>query len=206
MRAKLPSFNLPVVIYSILVNTSATAGPTIVTTAAAEAFVKELLLAMLFGMGLATGVSLFIFPITSRMVVMGELKGLIRLLRKDVGLQEEYLAGLAKNGMSAFEMVNGKERDMSQEKLNLKEKKRAKMKKGNAKGITKEAKAAKELEENVGAIKVLAAKIHGDMTFAKRDIAWGKLDAKDLSQMFKLIQNVTIPMLVFFCNSKSEHS
>ncbi|EHK26664.1 uncharacterized protein TRIVIDRAFT_50219 [Trichoderma virens Gv29-8] len=195
MRAKLPSFNLPVVIYSILVNTSATAGPTIVTTAEAEAFVKELLLAMLFGMGLATGVSLFVFPITSRMVVMGELKGLIGLLRKDIELQEKYLASLAKNGMSAFETINGKERDASQEKLSPKEKKRAKVRRGNAKCITKEAKAAKELEETLGAIKVSTAKMHGDMTFAKRDIAWGKLDAKDLSQAFTLIQNVMIPIV-----------
>ncbi|KAL7944133.1 hypothetical protein V8C42DRAFT_353954 [Trichoderma barbatum] len=194
MRAKLPSFNLPVVIYSILVNTSATAGPTIVTTAAAEAFVKELLLAMLFGMGLATGVSLFIFPITSRMVVMGELKGLIGLLRKDVGFQEEYLAALANTCVSDLRTGNGKGRDTSQEQLSTKEREVAKQKRGKAKLMTKEMKASKRLEETVDAIKNLASKIHGDMTFAKRDIAWGNLDAKDLSQVFILIQNVAIPI------------
>ena len=58
----------------------------IATTVAAEAFVEEQLLAMLFGVGLAAGVSLFIFPINSRMVVIGEFKGLIGLLRKVVYL------------------------------------------------------------------------------------------------------------------------
>ncbi|KAL7908179.1 hypothetical protein GGI35DRAFT_486316 [Trichoderma velutinum] len=195
MRAKFSSFNLPVVIYSILVNTSATVGPTIITTAEAEAFVKELLLAMLFGMGLATGVSLFIFPITSRMVVMGELEALIGLLRKDVRLQEEYLADLAMNRVSAIETVNGGELCTSPAILNRKEKKRARMKREKVKGFTKDTKAAKELEETVGMIKKLAAKIHGDMAFAKRNIAWGKLDANDLGQTFSLIQNVTIPMV-----------
>ena len=54
VRAKMPSFNLPVIIYNILVNISATYGPFMTTTAAAEAFVKELLTAMLVALALGT--------------------------------------------------------------------------------------------------------------------------------------------------------
>ncbi|KAK2678669.1 hypothetical protein RAB80_007409 [Fusarium oxysporum f. sp. vasinfectum] len=125
MRAKLPSFSLPVVIYSILINNSTTSGPRFATTQAVEAFVKEQLLAMLFGMAIATGVSLFILPISSRMIVI----------------------------------------------------------------------AAKRLADTTHTARVLTGKIHDNMTFAKRDMAWGKLDTKDLGEMFTLIRNVAISIV-----------
>lgn len=184
MRAKLPSFSLPVVLYSILINTSTTLGPTITTTAAAEAFIREQLLAMLFGVGLSAGVSLFIFPFSSRMVVIGELKQLIGLLRKVVGLQSEYLAALAREDVFAIETTNAEEREVLR---NRKLKRKVKFENMNG-----------AMKETVRAITVLAGKIHGNMTYAKRDIAWGKLDAKDLGKTFTLIRNVTIPMRVCY--------
>ncbi len=192
LRAKVPSFNMAVVIYSILVTDSMTFGPMVATTAAAEAFIKEQLLAMLFGLGLATGTSLLIFPVSSRMVAMRELQGLIGLLRKVVGLQKEYLAGLA--GESAFDIETGnaEERDSSRVKKKGKAKKAEK--KATERGVTKEARVSKCLKETVGAIRVLVGKLYGDMVFAKRDVAWGKLDATDLDEIFKLIRNITIPM------------
>ncbi|EEU33768.1 uncharacterized protein NECHADRAFT_98339 [Fusarium vanettenii 77-13-4] len=185
VRAKLPSFSLPVIIYSILINNSTTSGPKLATTKAAEAFVKEQLLAMLFGMALATGVSLFIFPISSRMVVIGELRGLICLLRKVVGLQKEYLATLARDDIFYIETRNAEEREASQDKKKLKSK---------DEGMAKEAKAAKRLTETIHTIRGLTGKVHGNMAFAKRDMAWGKLDAKDLGETFTLIRNLTISM------------
>ncbi|SPO06922.1 uncharacterized protein DNG_09616 [Cephalotrichum gorgonifer] len=201
VRAKLPGFNLPAIIYSILINNSTTFGPMIATTTAAEAFVKEQLLAMLLGMGLATGVSLFVFPMSSRMVVFREFKGLIGLLRKVVGLQKEYLEVLAKEDMFALETRNAEEPEASRDKKKLKAKKMEKKvekkaeEKAKDEGMPKEAKAAKCLQETVGATRVLAAKLSSDMTFAKRDMAWGKLDANDLGETFTLIRNVMIPIV-----------
>ncbi|KAM5347566.1 hypothetical protein ACJ41O_007390 [Fusarium nematophilum] len=182
VRAKLPSFSLPMIIYSVLINTSMTLGPTIATTPAAGAFVKEQLLAMLFGVGLAAGVSLFVFPISSRMVVMGEFKGLIGLLKKVVGLQKEYLAALETEDVFSIETRSAEKREVSR---NKKLEKKAKFE-----AMTKGAKAAKCLKEIVREIRVLAGKTHGNMTYAKRDMAWGKLDAKDLGDTFTLIRNI----------------
>ncbi|KAH7274688.1 hypothetical protein B0J15DRAFT_473495, partial [Fusarium solani] len=64
--------------------------------------------------------------------------------------------------------------------------------------MTKGAKAAKTLKETAREIRVLAGKTHGNMAYAKRDLAWGKLDAKDLGDTFTLIRNVTIPMRVCY--------
>lgn len=52
VRAKLPAFNLPVIIYCILVNASATYGPFMTSTAAARAFIQQLFTAMLVALAL----------------------------------------------------------------------------------------------------------------------------------------------------------
>ncbi|KAL5601517.1 hypothetical protein FOBRF1_009050 [Fusarium oxysporum] len=181
MRAKLPSFSLPVVIYSILINNSTTSGPRFATTQAVEAFVKEQLLAMLFGMAIATGVSLFILPISSRMIVIGQFRGFICLLRKVVSLQKEYLATLAKDDIFDNETRNAEERECCQEKKKRKSK-RVEKEKEKDEGMA-EAKAAKRLADTTHTARVLTGKIHDNMTFAKRDMAWGKLDTKDLGEI-----------------------
>lgn len=53
IRAKRPSFNLPAITYSILVNVAATFGPIMTTTPAAKAFIVQLMTAMLSAFGLA---------------------------------------------------------------------------------------------------------------------------------------------------------
>jgi hypothetical protein len=123
VRAKLPSFSLPMVIYSIFINNTTTSGPKFATIQGAEAFVKEQLLAMLLGMALATGVSLFILPFSSRMIVIGELRGLICLLRKAAGLQEEYLATLAGDDIFNIRTRNAEEREALRKKKKRKSKK-----------------------------------------------------------------------------------
>ncbi|EXM13203.1 hypothetical protein FOTG_18340 [Fusarium oxysporum f. sp. vasinfectum 25433] len=181
MRAKLPSFSLPVVIYSILINNSTTSGPRFATTQAVEAFVKEQLLAMLFGMAIATGVSLFILPISSRMIVIGQFRGFICLLRKVVSLQKEYLATLAKDDIFDNETRNAEERECWQEKKKRKSR-RVEKEKEKDEGMA-EAKAAKRLADTTHTARVLTGKIHDNMTFAKRDMALGKLDTKDLGEI-----------------------
>lgn len=192
IRAKLPSFNLPVVIYCIFINSSLTTGPTIGTTAAAEAFVRELLLANLFGMGLATGVCLFIFPISSRMIVMGEFRRLIGLLRNVVRLQGEHLAALARDNKCATEAIDGAEQRAGQEETKPQSKKMDAPAKDRGKlGATT---TSNRLYEIVGEIRRLAGKLYGDMVYAKRDVAWGKLDAEDFAEIFTLVYNITIPL------------
>ncbi|KAK1751277.1 hypothetical protein QBC47DRAFT_80298 [Echria macrotheca] len=182
VRAKLPSFNLPIIMYSILVNISATFGPFLTTTAAAAAFIKQLLTAMLTALALALCVSILVFPVSSRLVVFKEFTGAIGLLRKTVALQKAYLIRLESDDMFAVATRTDTSpgfREGSKE----------------TKPLTKEAKAAKALKEITDKMAELSGKMHADITFAKRDVAWGKLDAKDISELFALIRNVYIPIM-----------
>ena len=62
--------------------------------------------------------------------------------------------------------------------------------------LTKEAKAATALRETSTALRNLAGKIHGEIKFAKRDAFFGKLSAKDLSEIDKLFKRIFVPVCV----------
>ncbi|KAK4097486.1 hypothetical protein N658DRAFT_518600 [Parathielavia hyrcaniae] len=186
VRAKLPAFNLPVITYSILVNISATFGPLMATTAAAHIFVQQLLTAMLTALALALAVNLLVFPVSSRLVVFKELARAIGLLRKLVSLQKAYLASLEPDAAFAAAM---------DPELFPAKAEGATHPDDNDPRPAKEAEAAKPLEETAAKMRELSGKLHADLPFAKRDLAWGKLDAKDLSEMYKLFRNVYIPVL-----------
>ncbi|KAK3380468.1 hypothetical protein B0T24DRAFT_195720 [Lasiosphaeria ovina] len=186
VRAKLPSLNSPVIIYSILVNIAATFGPLMRTVAAAEAFVQQLLTAMLAAFALAAGVNLIVLPISSRLVVFKELASLVGLLRRTVSLQKAYLVSIESEDM--FSAATRTQTLLAAE---------AKKRHGGADKpkLTKEAKAAAALRGISAALRELSGKLHADMPFAKRDFARGKLDANDLGEIFMLFRNVYIPVM-----------
>ncbi|GAB1320884.1 ER transporter 6TM N-terminal domain-containing protein [Madurella fahalii] len=188
VRAKLPAFNLPVIIYSILVNVSATYGPFLTTTAAARAFIEQLFTAMLVSLALAFAVNILVFPVSSRLVVFKEFAGGIGLLRQIVSLQKAYLISLESDDM--FATVTRTETLLDRIGGHA-----SHQEAGETPKLTKEAKAARGLQEAGAKMRELMGKLHADMRFAKRDIAWGKLDAKDLSELFNLFRNVFIPVL-----------
>lgn len=187
VRAKLPAFNLPAITYNILVNVALTFGPRIPTTAAAESFVKQLMTAMLTALSLAMGVNLLVLPVSSRLVVFKELAAGVGLLRKLIGLQKVYLTSLEPDATFRAAMQTEVFLPKSD---------------GNARGqggepeLSKEAESAKALEDTEAKMRELAGKMHADLPFAKRDIAWGKLDAKDLSELYRLFRNVYVPVCV----------
>ena len=54
---------------------------------------------------------------------------------------------------------------------------------------------AKALKGAISGLVALHGKLHGDIPFGKREIAWGKLDAKDLDEIFKLFRSILIPLV-----------
>jgi hypothetical protein len=172
--------------YSIIVNVASTYGPFMTTAAAARAFIEKLLAAMLIGLGLALGVNLVVFPVSSRLVLFKEFAGAIGLLRRIVALQKEYLLSLESDSIL---------RAATQTETFLPPKAGEGKKDSGEEGpLTKEAEAAKALEAAAASMRELAGKLNTDLPFAKRDIAWGKLDAKALSELLKLFRNVYVPV------------
>ena len=135
-------------------------------------FAVELLLkAFLTGFAIATGVSLFLYPIlTTRDSVFLGITRFTRTLQGAIKAQAAYLESLEKS--DAFGAPD-KNKDLLHK-------------------LPPEAQKLKAATKGLGEI---YGKLHGDLTFAKREIAYGKLDAKDLDDIVHRLRDILLPML-----------
>ncbi|KAF1832626.1 hypothetical protein BDW02DRAFT_554317 [Decorospora gaudefroyi] len=178
MKAKFPQLAFPTIIYGILVNVAATSGPLFTTVPQCKAFIQRLLEAFMTGFAIATGVSLFILPVTSRKVVMKEAAGYIGLLRGTLNAQKTYIHSLETSDM--FDETYVPEEDEDGRKKENKPK-------------TKPEVGA--IRKTTGALQGLHGKLTADLRFAKREIAYGKLTPDDLEAMFKKLRAIMMPVL-----------
>jgi len=186
MRAKNPSLNLPVVVYTIMVNISATYSPLMTSVVALEAFMKQLYVAMLSAFGLAFGVSLLILPTSSRMVASGQLKGLIMLLKGVVKQEQVYLESLEKEDMfavPAFISAGTGLEDAARVKAKDKAQKDA---------VPNSHAEATMVKETIFKIRELLGKIQVDLPFAQREVAWGKLQPKHFKHVTGLLRDIVV--------------
>ncbi|KAF2658887.1 hypothetical protein K491DRAFT_592135 [Lophiostoma macrostomum CBS 122681] len=176
MKAKFPQLAFPTIMYAIFANVACIYGPQFPTTAAAESFLRRLLIAFLTGLALATGVSLFIIPVTCRKIVGKQMTGYIGALRGALQAHKTYFQSLETTDM--FTQFDGTDADESDQKKKPKQK--------------PEVAAVKKLTETfVG----LHGKLHGDLPFAKRELAYGKLTPDDLEAIFKHLRDIMIPLM-----------
>ncbi|KAF1938497.1 hypothetical protein EJ02DRAFT_383606, partial [Clathrospora elynae] len=181
IKAKFPQLAFPTIIYAILVNVAATNGFLFQTVPQCEAFIQRLLETFLTGFALATGVSLFIVPVTSRKVVMKEFAGYIALLRGNMGSHKAYIHSL--EGGDMFRQTYVPEQEEGGKKKKNKDKKAK---------IKPEVAAIKKM---TGSLQEMHGKITADLPFAKREIAYGKLTPEDLEAMFKILRSILLPVL-----------
>lgn len=159
IKSARPQFMFPAILTSIFAVVAMSYGANFPDMAAGLSFAKRLITAFLTGFGIATGVNLFIFPVSSRLVVFGEMTGYIGSFKGFLKLQQAYLHSL-------------EEIDMFREPIPQ----------------------AAAVQGAVGGIKALHGKLALDLQFSKREFAYGKLSASDISQMFKLLRSIMLPI------------
>lgn len=188
MRAKFPAFQMPAIMFSILTDIGFTSGPRFQTTAQCEAFIKELLTSFFTAFGIAAGVSLFIFPVSSRTVVFKGMAGYIEAVQKTLKAQSAYLQSLEKSDMFAVASPpeNGQENKKAVE--DSAEETDAKPTK------SLESPESVALKQAATAISGLYGKINGDLAFGKMEFAWGKLDQSDLNEITVHFRSILIPL------------
>lgn len=180
IKAKFPQLAFPTIIYAIQVNVAASNGFLFQTTAQCEAFIARLLEAFLTGFAIATGVSLFIIPVTSRKVVFKEVTGYIGLLRGALGAHKAYIHSLETTDVFGKTYIPPQDED-------------AKRKEKTAKPKIKPEIAA--IKKMTGALQELHGKLTADLPFGKREIAYGKLTPDDLEAIFKHVRSVMMPVM-----------
>ncbi|KAJ5717356.1 hypothetical protein N7488_003002 [Penicillium malachiteum] len=176
-RAKYPQFQFPVVLYSIFANVSSIYAPQETSMTSAIALVVKLLKTFLSGLALSSGVSLFIFPMTSRKAVFKMMGSYIGNLRTALSAHAVYFESLEKEDMFG----RAETYDSSQEKWGKK-----------GKVYSPEAEA---IRGAIRGITDLHGKLHGDLTFAKREFALGKLGPDDIQATFRHLRQLMIPVV-----------
>ncbi|KAF2963393.1 hypothetical protein GQX73_g10184 [Xylaria multiplex] len=196
LRAKFPSLNIPSIVYAIVTNILCTFSTQITSNAALESIVKRLLTAMLTGFAVATATCLLILPVSSRAVSAAQLNGLIKLLQGAIKQEKAYLQSLEREDMFAVPAdicaaTHLSDSETSVDNASIEKEMGKKKKVQPQPKSTAEAKAIKETMFN---LRLLTSKIAVDLPFAKRDIAWAKLSAKDLSTVLELCRGIMIPV------------
>ena len=151
------------------------------------AFVERLLEAFLAGFSIAVIVSFAVVPATSRRTVFKKATDYIQALRAALKAQSIFLQSLEdKDNFGTPEMGGLEHRHENPTK-------RLHHKKTDSKPQLKSQAAA--LKAAVGALGELHGTINVEIAFAKREIALGKLDATDMSQLVRLLRSVMVPIV-----------
>ncbi|KAF2851430.1 hypothetical protein T440DRAFT_63478 [Plenodomus tracheiphilus IPT5] len=179
VKAKFPQLAFPTIIYAIQVNVAATNGFLFITTAQCEAFVQRLLEAFLTGFALATGVSLFIIPVTSRKVVLKETTGYLMLLRGALAAHKSYIHSMEGGDMYGQTYVPEQGDNKHDDKDNK----------------SKDKPEVAAIKKLTGQLQELHGKLTADLPFAKREVAYGKLTPDDLEGLFKKMRSILLPVL-----------
>ncbi|PYH98031.1 MFS transporter [Aspergillus ellipticus CBS 707.79] len=176
-RAKFQQFQFPVIIYSIIANVIFTYASRLANMTAGIALAVRLLEASLTGLGVATGVSLFILPMSTRGIVLNQMANYIGSLRGALNAHTAYFETLEHGDMFG----RAETYDSTVEKITDK-----------GKVYSPEAQAIRTACQKVTE---LHAKIHGDLTFAKREFAIGKLGPDDIQGIFRYLRQIMIPVV-----------
>lgn len=187
MRASRPQLQFPVILYSIFTNVASTYAPQFSTMTQGIAFVERLLEAFLAGFGIAVIVSFAVFPATSRRTVFKKAAGYIGALRAALKAQSSFLQSLEDKDNFGTPETAGLEHRHENPAKRLHHKKTATKPPLNPQ--------ATALKAAVGALGELHGAINVEIAFAKREIALGKLDAADISQLVRLLRSVMVPIV-----------
>lgn len=185
LRASRPQLQFPVIMYSIFANVALTYAPQFATMIQGIAFTKRLLEAFLTGFGIATGVSFFIFPITSRKVVFKQVGTYISALTTVLQAQSAYLESLETADIfGSWAESDDQLREEGKEHV---------IESGSRVELEKSSEAT-VLKSHIHSLGELHGKIMGDLPFAKREIAFGKLSAEDIDQLMRLLRAIFLPV------------
>ncbi|KAK4631867.1 hypothetical protein CLAFUW4_02908 [Fulvia fulva] len=169
VRGKNPAYTIPCIMWAVLANVSLAYAPQFSTMVQAEAFIQKILASFLTGFAVATGVSLLVFPLTSRQIVFKEMTGYLSAIRGAVKANLTYMHSLEETDMFAAQKTN------------------------TAGEKPPRSKEAQDVKQKMQGLAGLHSKLSTDLPFAKREIALGKLGPDDLQELFRLFRLVMIP-------------
>lgn len=171
MKALRPQMTLSVIQYTIFTLVASTYAPHFPNMAAGMSFVRRLLISFLTGFGLATAVNLLVFPMTSRTVATKQFGGMLGLMKGALVAHGTFMRSVteANQKVSASKGVKPDTSDV--------------------------AAKAKALKKNLTALGELFGKVKLEITFAKKELGYGKLTPDDYQDIFTRVQEILLPVI-----------
>ena len=161
--------------YSIFAMVSAEYSPSFPNMTAGIAFVKRLLEAFTLAFAISLGVNLFIFPMTCRGIFFQQSAGMLRILQGALQAQKGYVQSLETDDMFSDPEIH----DADEHKPKAK---------------PKGSPQAAAMKATIKAMGELQGKMYADISFAKRELAYGKLNAHAIETINSHIRQVMLPL------------
>jgi hypothetical protein len=171
------------VAFAIFAGITLTRAPQVPSVTIGLDFIKELLLAFLFGFTIATGVSLFILPITNRRNFFMGTQKYAATIEAILGAQKDHVRAhhdhLARQSRSrAFDLPQQEQPQNSGYRISSQ----------------RDESKANRLKSAMISLIGIHDNLHGDLVYAKNEIAWGKLTASDLEGIFSHLRSLFLPL------------
>lgn len=154
----MPQFRFAYVMSSIITIVTMAYAPQMTEMKAAIKIARQLFGALMFGLAVATGISLFFLPLTSRKLVFGDTSAYLSSIRKVLEAKSTFLRSIEHQSMF------------------------------------QSSAESETLRSEVKKLRSVNNKLFADIGLAKKEIAYGHLDAADLSEMHRLLRSLFLPV------------
>ncbi|KIX08477.1 uncharacterized protein Z518_03133 [Rhinocladiella mackenziei CBS 650.93] len=180
VRAARPKLFIASIQYIIFIIVASTYAPTFPNMTAGMNFVSRMLKVFLTGYALATGVTLFIIPVSSRMTSYTQMAGIMNLLKTSLSIHTAYLHDITTSQTGSAGLLDGNGKPIPLEK--------------NPQAMQKAEEAATKLKVTIQQASQLFGQLKIEISFAQKEIGWGKLQAEDFSQIWTHLQRIVLPV------------
>lgn len=160
-------------------------------------FTQRLLITFLAGFAIAAGVSLLVFPRTSRQTVSLQTGGFLKLLQASILAQSAYLQSIKEDCESELP-ANGESRALQKEdsqaprRTGLRHDKTAKATDPDMPSGSTEATALRSLQVKLGGV---YGKMQLELKNACQEVAYGKLSPNDLTSLNTHLRQIWLPII-----------
>ncbi|KAL3474306.1 hypothetical protein BJX99DRAFT_260576 [Aspergillus californicus] len=170
----------PMVAFSIFASVTMTRAGMFVTLSEGLQFVSRLLKGFMIGFAIAIGVSLLIYPVTSRGHVFRDIRGYVTAIETVLKSQSGFVRGSSEAWTKDRGLLSRTRTALSSREIQDRPSEVETKKKG--------------LQAAMAGLNALHGKLQSDLFYSKDEIAWGKLSAADLKQIGSLLRNLFLPL------------
>ncbi|KIW86343.1 hypothetical protein Z517_01739 [Fonsecaea pedrosoi CBS 271.37] len=183
LRAARPQLFIVSIQFTIFVVVASTYTPTFPNMAAGMSFVDRLLKVFLTGYALATAVSLFVIPFSSRLIAKKQIAGVLGLMKASLSIHTAYLHGITTSQTGSPGLLDENGNPLP---LHANPEARVSMKSAEE--------AAQKLKATIQKASQLFGQLKLEIGFAKKEIGWGKLKPEDFGQIWERLQHILLPV------------